>query len=136
MTQSERYEIYVILWELGRLYSKIPHCEMCGKDCKVPKKGFVIHHFKYLKNEKTYNDFKSPGKKNLTTAQRLAYYRYLAPIVKRHKSRFGFLDIGCHTSLENAVRYGDHKWNNLCKLRAKTKRMQKSVWHKVRKIPA
>jgi hypothetical protein len=117
LKKEELIQTQVIIWELGRILcrAEFPTCQLCKKkSAKTPRKGFVIHHFAYEKNEKTYADFE----------KRLQYHQYLAPIVVKNTERFLFLCNSCHFSLEKAVRFSDQKWTQLNKFRAKTLKMQ------------
>ena len=103
---SQREKVLAIKSSLAKLYRS--RCMMCG--AKKSKSGFTFHHIWYESGEKTYRDFPNP----------LAYYEYLAPLIRANTGRFMLLCSDHHQALERACRYGDRMWRKLGRLRART----------------
>ncbi len=101
--------VWIIIKRLGGLYRS--RCYVCHKHCDTGK-GFVIHHIEYVSGEKTYSDFKTKEDKK----DRLNYYLYLEPLVRKNKYRFKFLCNKCHFSTEVLKRYKTDKFKRLIKL--------------------
>ena len=121
MNKAEQEEFDKIMDIIANLFNRA--CFMCGvsydeiknkRDKKTHKmvpgkrKAFVVHHREYKKDELKYSHFKTDGKYD-----RLAYYRYLLPIliieVMQAKDlehvRFRFIHWSHHNRLEEFARY-------------------------------
>jgi hypothetical protein len=96
--------VYGIIFELSKLYGS--ECEVCLKKMKKAKSGFTIHHLEYKDGEKTHKDFK----------ERIHYYKYLKPIVKKHHKRFAFLCNACHNSIDGIRGLNRRKRANVLRL--------------------
>ena len=85
--------------QLDRIFSLFvklfqSRCYTCrGK--YTTKQAFVIHHRSYRSNEKTYKDFNK---------DKLAYYRYLLPIIIQHHKEFRLLHYKHHYLVETWAR--------------------------------
>ena len=92
-------------------------CNMCG--CITSKRGMVIHHRRYLKN----NDVIYSDKKYLphNEAHRKQYLIDLYPLIVNNPDRFMYLCNAHHHALGKACRYGDKLWDRLCICRKMTK---------------
>jgi len=87
------------------LVAKIAHkhpskgkCEGCGT--MYHKRGMLFHHLEYRKEEKDHKDF--PG-------DRLGYYLYLEPIIKKRPKKFLYLCTPCHGYVSKLRRIKDNK---------------------------
>jgi len=96
--------VYTIIFELGKLYDS--ECGVCLKKMKKPMSGFTMHHLEYKKNEKTHKNF----------LDRLKYYKYLRPIVKKNPKRFAFLCNACHHSIDGPRGLNRRKRANVLRL--------------------
>lgn len=96
--------VYAIIYEIGQLFGG--ECEVCLKKMRKPMPGFTIHHIKYKMGEKIHSDF----------SNRLDYYTYLLPIVKKSKNRFAFLCNACHHSLDGPRGLNRRKKENVLRL--------------------
>lgn len=104
MTKKEDNEkTWKIILGLSLLYSG--KCYVCHRNCKKGK-GFTIHHIKYKKGELIHSDFKN----------RLEYYQYLEPIVRREPERFALLCNTHHQSVTRIMRFSKDKLVRLIKL--------------------
>lgn len=92
-------------------------CFMCG--CSTAKRGMVIHHRRYLKNNDViYTDSKYIPHNDTTRKQ---YLIDLYPLIVHSPKRFMFLCNTHHHALGQACRYGDPLWDKLCMARKLTK---------------
>lgn len=98
---TKEFEVYELILRLSRLF--MSKCAVCHRKCTTGK-HFTIHHIKYNKKEKTYKDFEG---------DRLAYYKYLFPLVKRNKKRFALLCNTCHQAVTKLSRWGPEKRRRL-----------------------
>lgn len=96
--------VYEIIFELSKLFGS--QCEVCLKKMRGPTSGFTIHHLEYKKGEKTHKNF----------LDRLKYYKYLRPIVKKNPKRFAFLCNPCHNSLDGIKGLNRRKDMNVLRL--------------------
>jgi len=96
--------VYEIIFELSKLFGG--ECEVCLKKMRKAQSGFTIHHLEYKKNEKTHKNF----------LDRLKYYKYLRPIVKKNPKRFAFLCNGCHVSIDGPRGLNRRKKMNFLRL--------------------
>lgn len=69
------------------------------------KGGMTFHHLYYLKNEKTYSDFKNP----------LEYYEYLAPFIRHQPERFLYVCNIHHQAITRLRRWRGANLNRLIK---------------------
>lgn len=90
-------EIKTIKSELANMYF-CGKCYICGKD--KSKKGMTFHHKWYITNDIIHSNYPKTSKGTL------AYYRDLAPHVRRKPSRFLYLCSPHHQALERLLRYG------------------------------
>jgi len=88
--RNRNLPVYNLIWEISKLFNS--ECEVCLKKMKKPQPGFVIHHLKYKKGEKTHRDF----------INRLKYYQFLLPIIKKGNiyDDFAFICNACHHSID------------------------------------
>jgi len=105
---SAQEQVYQIILSLGKLFRS--RCQVCHKKCTG--KYFAIHHKIYVEGEKIYSDFKKPD----GTKDRLAYYRYLEPIVRRDPKRFALVCNTCHSAVTHGTRFKKDKWRRLVRL--------------------
>ena len=96
--------VYSIIFELSKLYGS--ECGVCLKKMRKAQSGFTIHHLEYKKGEKTHKQF----------LDRLKYYKYLRPIVKKNTSRFAFLCNACHHSIDGPRGLNRRKKMNVLRL--------------------
>lgn len=96
--------VYTIIFQLSGIYGG--ECEVCLKKMRKPMSGFTIHHLKYKKGEKTHKQF----------LDRLKYYIYLRPIVKKNPKRFAFLCNACHHSIDGPRGLNRRKRANVLRL--------------------
>ena len=128
MTQaSEDLEVRKIITELAKLLSN-GICDLCGlkelkkRNGKYQKGGsFVIHHHKYKKKngvviEKIHSDFKKLNSKGKLVPDKLAYHKYLKPIVKKEPKRFRNFHQKCHYAVEITTRWKPERRRKLFKL--------------------
>jgi len=73
-------------------------CQDCGTTWH--RRGMLFHHLKYKKGEKNHKDF--PG-------DRLGYYLYLEPIIKKRPKDFEYLCTPCHGYVGKLRRIKDNK---------------------------
>ena len=106
--------VYSIIYEIGQIYGG--ECEVCLKKMNKPMPGFTVHHLKYKLGEKIHSDF----------GNRLDYYTYLLPIVKKTRSRFAFLCNACHHSLDGPRGLNRRKKENVLRLIMLWKMSQKA----------
>lgn len=107
MTQAEKDEVYAIIYNLGtELYDGV--CKICRKPMEKNGKGFTIHHRDYKDGEKDWNDFKhDPKQRVLTDSERLAYLKYLEPIIRKEPWRFRLYDNWHHVQVGRLRRFKD-----------------------------
>lgn len=102
MTKAETEECYAITLRLAEdFFSR--RCGACHGLCKTGK-HFVIHHKKYLKGEKTRQDFE----------KRVEYLRYLEKLInkKTHsqiKEQFELLHNAHHSTITKLRRFKDNQ---------------------------
>ena len=108
MTLKE--EIEKIKAECGRIALGKGQCWVCG--CKSAKRGMVIHHVWYIKNDVTHDQYLPRNDSNV-----LRYYQNLLPLVKKNPKRFMYLCSTDHQSLERLIRFGEKKFKQLIKAR-------------------
>jgi len=94
MKQNEKLELNILFRSVIKKFQS--RCWIC-KEKYNENIAFVLHHRKYLSNEKIYSDFKLSNNK----PDRLSYYRYLIPIVKLDPNRFRLLHHKHHWMAEN-----------------------------------
>lgn len=133
MKKVEQEELDKIMDIIANLFGRV--CFMCGgsydeiknkrykkthKMVPGKRKSFVVHHRKYKKYELKYSAFKTDGKYD-----RLAYYRYLLPIlITEHMIaqggmehlRFRFIHSSHHHRLEEFARYKPQTLENAISL--------------------
>lgn len=80
-------------------------CRVCH--CKISKKGMVIHHRLYIKNDVIYSNYPQ------NDSGRLQYYKDLEPLIKKNPKRFSVLCNTDHQSLTRLCRFGDKKLDAL-----------------------
>lgn len=96
--------VYAIIFQLSVIFGG--ECEVCLKKMRKPMPGFTIHHLEYKKGEKTHKQF----------LDRLKYYIYLRPIVKKNPKRFAFLCNPCHNSIDGIKGLNRRKDMNVLRL--------------------
>lgn len=107
--------VWAIIFDLAKLFNY--RCALCHGIC-LEGKGWTIHHRKYRRNksgqiiEKIYSDFKLDNGK----PDRLSYYKYLIPLVKKQKRRFALLHHKCHYAVGTLARYKKENRRRLIKL--------------------
>lgn len=109
MIKANLIAIYAIIFSLAKLFNS--RCYVCHAKCKTGK-YFAIHHITYIPGEKIYSDFKDDKGK----PDRLAYYTYLAPIVRANPKRFALLCNTHHTAVTHLTRFKKDKRARLFKL--------------------
>lgn len=105
---TDKDQVYKIILSLAKLFQS--RCYVCHKKC-TEGKYFVIHHKIYKVNEKIYSDFKKNGRPD-----RLAYYQYLEPIVRKEPKRFALVCNKDHFATETLKRYKKDKLKRLLRL--------------------
>lgn len=83
MRKAEREELDTLFASFVKKFQS--RCWICHG--KYDGKGFTIHHRSYDPSEKIHSDFKLPNGR----PDRLAYYRYLTPIILKNPKRFRLL---------------------------------------------
>lgn len=86
LTKVETLFVYGLITEAASLLGR--RCALCHRKFKHPK-GWLVHHEKYKKGEKRHGDFDN----------RLSYYEYLLPIIRKEKNRFKLLENPCHQAV-------------------------------------
>lgn len=115
MELNQNQEVWDLIFSLAKLFRY--RCALCGEKC-LEGKGWTIHHRKYKRNksgqiiEKIYSDFKLDNGK----PDRLSYYKYLIPIVKKEFRRFALLHHKCHYAVGTLARYKPQNRRRLIKL--------------------
>ncbi len=96
MKKADKAELDALFGQFVRLFQS--RCWACqGKYNEI--EAFTIHHREYREGEKTYKDFKINGKPD-----KLGYYRYLTPIIKRYPKTFRLLHHKHHYMAETYAR--------------------------------
>jgi len=136
MTSKEDLLVRAIILELAEFLTG-GVCDLCGRSesfhiSRKSKKAvfdkgmsFVIHHWKYKKKngvivEKIHSDFTKLNSKGKLVPDRLAYHKYLKPIVLKEPRRFRVLHNKCHYALEQVVRWSPANRKKLFKLADET----------------
>ena len=76
----------------------------------------MIHHRRYRTDEKTHGDFTKQIKSGRTVPDRLSYYKYLAPIVRRRKKDFALVHNSCHQAISRLARWKKDNRHRLVKM--------------------
>ena len=95
---NKKFEVGKIKETLGKALSG-GFCFVCEKD--KSKKGFTVHHLKYIFQDVFYKNYKQYG----PTDGQYRYYVDLEPVVLDDLDRFMFLCNPHHISLERLNRY-------------------------------
>ena len=114
MKKSEKRELDLLFFSILKLFQS--KCWICKGKYNLHE-AFTIHHKKYLPDEKIYSDFKTPS----GYPDKLNYYRYLIPIVRKDPKRFLLLHHKCHYSLGFICRFGEPKLKRLLLARRMSK---------------
>ena len=89
MKKSDEQELNELFLSVAKLFKS--RCHICHEPCSSAS-GFVFHHREYRQGEKTHGDFKLQNGKS----DRLAYHRYLVPIIKIHHKHFRLIHNSHH----------------------------------------
>ena len=108
ITVSRQSQARDLKTQLARHHRFKSRCAICH--AKRSRSGFTFHHLYYNPDEKTYKDF----------SDALAYYEYLAPIIRQTPHQFVYLCSAHHQALERICRYGEKNWKRLSRLRGIT----------------
>lgn len=101
MKKSEKEELDSLFLSIVKLFKS--RCQTCREQYNT-KESFVIHHRKYIDGEKIYSDFKKKNSKGKEIPDKLNYYKYLIPIVKKNPKRFYLLHHKHHWMAESWAR--------------------------------
>jgi len=116
---NQKDKIYLLKHDVAGLRQFRRHCNVCQTPM-VPSKGFVFHHLEYVKDDKTWSDFKdADGKYGL--GEQLEYMRYLVKVIYKTPRRFLLLCHKDHYALEKLKRYSDLRLKRLLKARKMSK---------------
>jgi len=131
LTSNEDAQVRKIILELAGFLS-CGMCDLCGlpelkkRNGKFHRGGsFVIHHWKYKKKngiivEKIHSDFKKLNGNGKEVPDRLAYHKYLKPIVLKQPRRFRTLHNKCHYAVESTAKWKPERRRKLFKLADET----------------
>jgi len=116
---NQKDKIYLLKWDVAGLPRFKRYCNVCRSPMR-PSLGFVFHHCEYVKDDKTWRDFRdADGKYGLK--EQLEYTRYIIVVIRKEPRRFLLLCHKDHYALEKLKRYSDLRLKRLLKARKMSK---------------
>lgn len=109
MKVAEKEELEILFQSVIKLFKS--RCWIC-QEPYTPDEAFTFHHLDYMEGEKTYDDFRlSNGRPD-----KLNYYKYLIPIIKKNPKRFKLLHHKHHWMAETWARLKPSNFERMVKV--------------------